>query len=55
MVIKRAQAQDCIGIVFCLNDPTVSDYSYLTLARKAKESGLLVGCSTNGNFTALSY
>lgn len=51
MVVKRAKNQECIGIVFCLNDPTVSYYSFLALAQKAKEAGLFVGCSTNGYFT----
>lgn len=32
MVVARAKQQECIGIVFCLNDPTVSDYSFRALA-----------------------
>lgn len=51
VVVQRAKKQDCVGIVFCLNDPTVSYYSFLALAQKAKEAGLYVGCSTNGYFT----
>jgi len=51
MVVQRAKKQECVGIVFCLNDPTVSYYSFLVLAQKAKKAGLYVGCSTNGYFT----
>ncbi len=54
MVVKRAQKQECIGIVFCLNDPTVSYYSFLALAQEAKKAGLFVGCSTNGYFTEIA-
>jgi len=50
MVVNRAKKQECIGIVFCLNDPTVSYYSFLALAQAAKKAGLFVGCSTNGYF-----
>lgn len=50
-VVRRAQAEDCTGIVFCLNDPTASYFTFLALAREAKAAGLRVGCSTNGYFT----
>ena len=41
----------CKGIVFCLNEPTVSFPTFLRVAQAAKKSGLLVGCSTNGYMT----
>ncbi len=49
-VIKKALEEDCIGIVFCLNDPIVSFFTFKDLARKAKENDLFIGCSTNGYF-----
>ncbi|WP_459202193.1 radical SAM protein [Methanococcus sp. CF] len=53
-IIRRAQAEECLGIVFCLNDPAASYYTFLALAQEAKKAGLLVGCSTNGYFTESS-
>jgi len=50
-VIKMALKQECKGIVFCLNDPIVSYYTFKKLAKEAKCAGLSVGCSTNGYFT----
>ncbi|ABE51481.1 radical SAM protein [Methanococcoides burtonii] len=50
-VIKKAFDEDCIGIVFCLNDPIVSFFTFKDLAEKAKENDLLIGCSTNGYYT----
>jgi len=50
-VIEKALGENCKGIAFCINDPTVSFYSFLKLARLAKEKNLLVGFSTNGYFT----
>ena len=46
-VVKMAKEKGCIGIVFCINEPTVSWSSFLRLAKKAKDIGLLVGMSTN--------
>ncbi len=51
-VIKKAIKEECKGIVFCINDPSVSFYTFLTLAKLAKENNLKVGFSTNGYFTA---
>ncbi len=51
-VIEKAVKENCKGIAFCINDPTVSFYSFLKLARAAKEKNLLVGFSTNGYFTS---
>ncbi|MDG6256875.1 MAG: radical SAM protein [Methanomicrobiaceae archaeon] len=43
--------EDCTGIVFCLNDPAASYFTFLALARETHAAGLRVGCSTNGYFT----
>ena len=50
-VINKALDEDCIGIVFCLNDPAVSYFTFRDLAKKARQNNLLIGCSTNGYFT----
>jgi pyruvate-formate lyase-activating enzyme len=50
-IIRKALAEDCMGIMFCFNEPTVSYFTFLKLAEEAKESGLLVGFSTNGYMT----
>ncbi len=50
-VIAKALNEGCIGIVFCLNDPTVSFFTFLNLAKKACEKGLKVGFSSNGYMT----
>ncbi|MCD4742526.1 MAG: radical SAM protein, partial [Desulfobacteraceae bacterium] len=50
-VIKKAIKEDCKGIIFCINDPSVSFFTFMTLAKLAKENDLLVGFSTNGYFT----
>ncbi len=51
-VVAHALAEHCIGIVFCLNEPAVAYPTFQALAKAAHEQGLLVGCSTNGYFTA---
>jgi pyruvate-formate lyase-activating enzyme len=53
-IIKRAIAEDCKGIAFCMNDPIVSYYTFKDLAAVAKDNSLLVGCSTNAYFTEVS-
>jgi pyruvate-formate lyase-activating enzyme len=53
-VIKKALKEECKGIAFCINDPTVSFFSFLELAQKAKKENLLVGFSTNGYFSSHS-
>jgi len=52
MVIARAQEEGCIGLLFCLNEPAVSFYTVLDLAKAAHAAGLLFGSATNGYFTA---
>ena len=50
-VVEKALSQGCKGIAFCINDPTVSFFSFCALAKLAKENNLMVGFSTNGYFT----
>ncbi|WP_174255661.1 radical SAM protein [Methanosphaerula palustris] len=50
-IVDRAEAEHCLGIMFCLNEPAVSFGTFLDLAETAHSRGLLVGCSTNGYFT----
>lgn len=51
MVVSRAVAEGCLGIMFCLNEPAVSYDTFIALAHTARKRDLLVGCSTNGYFT----
>lgn len=50
-VIAKAVQQKCKGVVSTLNEPAANYYLFKELATKAKENGLLVGCSTNCYFT----
>ncbi len=50
-ILAEALDEHCQGIIFCLNEPTVSLPSFLRVALMAKENGLFVGCSTNGYFS----
>jgi len=50
-LIHEAEQEHCQGIVFCLNEPTVSLPSFLRVAHLAKDKGMFVGCSTNGYFS----
>jgi pyruvate-formate lyase-activating enzyme len=50
-VIDKALSASCIGVMFCFNEPTVSYFTFKTLAQMAQKKGLLVGCSTNGYMT----
>nr|WP_320051221.1 radical SAM protein [uncultured Desulfuromonas sp.] len=51
MVIDRALDHNCEGIVFLMNDPLAAFPSFLSVARLAFQSGLSVGCSSNGYFS----
>jgi len=53
-VVQQALDEECVGIAFLMNDPLASYYTFLEVARTAKDQGLLVGCSSNGYFTAES-
>jgi pyruvate-formate lyase-activating enzyme len=52
-VVNKAQAEACIGIMFCFNEPTVSYFTFRRMAQMAKKNQLLVGCSTNAYLTDL--
>ena len=50
-VLDRAQQAGAQGVMFCFNEPTVSFFTFLRLARMAQEKGLKAGCATNGYMT----
>ena len=50
-IVREAADKQCLGICFLMNDPLASLPTFVNVARKAKESGLLVGCSSNAYFT----
>lgn len=51
-ILTIAREGGCVGITFCLNEPTVSFPTFLRVARAAKKEGFLVGCSSNGYMTS---
>ncbi len=53
-VVNEALRNDCLGIVFLMNDPLASFLSFVGVAKAAKKRGLLVGCSSNAYFTDAS-
>jgi len=53
-LLRLAAENDCTGIAFALNDPIASFPTFCRLAERAREEGLLVGCSTNGYMTESS-
>ncbi|PKL37321.1 MAG: radical SAM protein [Spirochaetae bacterium HGW-Spirochaetae-1] len=53
-VIRKAKEEQCLGIVFCVNDPIVSLQTFTALTALAHKEGLLTGCSSNGYFTEQS-
>lgn len=53
-IIRQAIDERCLGISFLMNDPLASWPTFVALAKKAKENGLLVGCSSNALFTESS-
>lgn len=53
-VVSEAVRNECLGIVFLMNDPLASFLSFVEVAKAAKERGLLVGCSSNAYFTDAS-
>ncbi|HHS49097.1 MAG TPA: radical SAM protein [Desulfurella acetivorans] len=50
-IIQKALRENSKGIVFGINEPTMQYFSLLDLAKKAKESKLLFGISTNLYYT----
>ncbi|HAG12010.1 MAG TPA: radical SAM protein [Desulfotomaculum sp.] len=53
-IVEKAIEENCIGITFLMNDPIASFFTFLNVAKKARASNLMVGCSSNGYFTAES-
>ncbi len=53
-VVREAIDKGCLGIAFLMNDPLASFQTFVTVAKKAKEQGLLVGCASNAYFTTES-
>ncbi len=53
-LLRLATENACTGIAFALNDPIASLPTFCRLAERAREEGLLVGCSTNGYMTESS-
>jgi AmmeMemoRadiSam system radical SAM enzyme len=47
-LVKRARQTGCHNLAFAMNEPTVSLDYFLEVSRKARESGLPIGCLTNG-------
>lgn len=50
-IINKAKKEDCIGIVFLMNDPLASFNTFLEIGKLAKKNGLFLGCSSNAYFT----
>jgi len=50
-IVKRAFDEGCRGILFLMNEPAVSCATFSRIGKAARDSGLLVGCATNGYFT----
>ena len=50
-IIREAMEKECLGISFLMNDPLASLPTFIKVAKKAKENGLFVGCSSNTFFT----
>ncbi len=50
-ILDRAQQTGARGVMFCFNEPTISFFTFMRLARMAKERGLTAGCATNGYMT----
>lgn len=50
-IIQKALNENCKGIVFGINEPTMQYFSLLELAKNAKKNNLLFGISTNLYYT----
>jgi pyruvate-formate lyase-activating enzyme len=50
-IVQKAMNEGCLGICFLMNDPLASWPTFISVANKAKEKGLFVGCSSNAFFT----
>ncbi|WP_373840240.1 radical SAM protein [Methanospirillum sp.] len=47
-ILRIAKDNDCIGAIFCLNEPTVSLGTVARVARELHATGLSIGCASNG-------
>lgn len=47
-ILKQVKEHCCLGVVFCLNEPSISFTTLITAAKTLKKEGLLVGCASNG-------
>lgn len=54
MIVKEAFERDCRGIAFLMNEPLASFHTFVQVAEKARERGLMVGCASNAYFTESS-
>lgn len=54
-IIARAITEECVGIMFCFNEPAVSFFTFKKIATLARTRNLLVGCATNAYFTERSF
>jgi len=50
-ILDLAEQTHAQGVMFCFNEPTISFFTFMRLARMAKERGLSAGCATNGYMT----
>lgn len=48
MVLSKVHEHSCEGVIFCLNEPSVSPQTVLKTAGHIRKAGLKVGCATNG-------
>ncbi|HWQ63317.1 MAG TPA: radical SAM protein [Methanospirillum sp.] len=47
-ILKQVREHCCLGVIFCLNEPSVSFQTLIHTAKTLKKEGLLVGCASNG-------
>ena len=51
-IIVKARDEQCVGIVFLMNDPLAAFPRFLKISQMAHAEGLKMGCSSNGYFTS---
>ncbi|WP_181391734.1 radical SAM protein [Methanospirillum lacunae] len=47
-ILNQVRDHSCLGVIFCLNEPSVSFHTLINTAKTLKKEGLLVGCASNG-------
>ncbi|MFH1116393.1 MAG: radical SAM protein [Pseudomonadota bacterium] len=50
-IVGEAEKHECKGIAFLMNDPLATLHTFVRVARRAKERGLMAGCASNAYFT----